>query len=587
MNIKNEARTEFDYDLINIENVIAEITDIDFERHYTLNFKVLDFLIENDKFNTKRQYLINQLANESETSLDFIRAFIEREINVKKFINLLCKDWKNIWLFLDHINQIAPEEKEIFYYLILNYAEIEDLQEIENNSSMKFFLVSKSDFLEKIENIDKLKQIIKVFNIRFSNVEFKYTSDDIIEYIYSNNNYAINPIMTKLMMMKFGSYSEKKFNTSNYSSVLESEAENLINYINSNINTYVSSIYLTLENNKEEDSEALLKLLNHSDIELNNRIEVINFTNTLIEDISKIKSVSNLFTSILENSKMTPNWKNVIHVFYEGKEQFSENLIAYLNNSEIANSLSTKVYSTKDEEDTFKNSFLSLDKIEDDLYVEYLEAFSEPIYDIALDGLDEEKVKGLVQKEKLTFSSDTYLKVRELFSPLQIDFAVNNIQKFIDEFFDLDISESEIVLLFKQKNLQDEFKFRILESFTENNEIADIELLTIIGDLYLRHSQQKLSKKVIYHILLESNLDKESKIEIFMKNHSLYDSNFISKFLTALGGKFKELNKKGPMPTFDKTKNLEDFFEYLKSEQYISRVLTQKGNKIKVTTFKI
>src|SRR5690606_1850124 len=90
MNIKNEMITPFEYDLQNVKNVIFEIPEIDFEKPYILNYKVLDFLLENEKFITKRQSYISQLANESSKSVDFIRSYIIRGNNLPLFIKLLC-----------------------------------------------------------------------------------------------------------------------------------------------------------------------------------------------------------------------------------------------------------------------------------------------------------------------------------------------------------------------------------------------------------------------------------------------------------------------------------------------------------------
>lgn len=585
MNIKNEMITPFEYDLQNVKNVIFEIPEIDFEKPYILNYKVLDFLLKNEKFITKRQSYISQLANESSKSVDFIRSYIIRGNNLPLFIKLLCNNWKNIWSYFDNVDDLPKEEKEAIFYLILNKAEMIDIEEMKNNSSMISFIESQADFVEKIEDTTRLKDIIRGFDIKFNNLDTRYISDDITEYIYSNNNYAINPVMLALMIKKFGNYDEKKFFESNYQSVLESGATQLIDYIHSYINKYVESTYLKLTENRE-DSKVLIELLNHPEIESKNIINIIDLTNTQIDDVAKIENnIDLILESILEKFKMRPTWENVINIFDKG-EGLLKPLIAYLNNSNTAEALSGRVYSNTNEEDLFKNWFLLLDEIDDSLYIQYLDSFAEKYSIENLQNLSKEKINGLVQKEKLVFTSKDFLKIKEAFSPLHIDYAINCIDDFIEEFNNIDILEKDISLLWTNERLKAPLKFKILELFAANNEITDVDLLTLIGELYLNHPQHKLSSKIIAQILLESNLQEDHKIELFLNERTLFDKQFITDFLSALGGKFKDLTQKGPMPTFENSKISKEFFDYLKSVNYVSKVIIHDEKNIKVTTFK-
>lgn len=585
MNIKNEMITPFDYDLQNVKNVIFEIPEIDFEKPYILNYKVLDFLLENEKFITKRQSYISQLANESSKSVDFIRSYIIRGNNLPLFIKLLCNNWKNIWSYFDNVDDLLKEEKEAIFYLILNKAEMIDIEEMKNNSSMISFIESQADFVEKIEDTTRLKDIIRGFDIKFNNLDTRYISDDITEYIYSNNNYAINPVMLELMIKKFGNYDEKKFFESNYQSVLESGATQLIDYIHSYINKYVESTYLKLTENRE-DSKVLIELLNHPEIESKNIINIIDLTNTQIDVVSKIENnIDWILESILEKFKMRPTWENVINIFDKG-EGLLNPLITYFNNPNTAEALSGRVYSNTNKEDLFKDWFLSLDEIDDSLYIQYLDSFAEKYLIENLQNLSKEKINGLVKKEKLVFTQENFLKIKEAYSPLQIDYAINNIYDFIEEFDNIDILEEDISLLLNNERLKAPLKFKIFELFAENYEITNADLLTLIGKLYLKHPQHKLASKIIAQILLESNLQENHKIELFLNERTLFDKQFITDFLTVLGGKFEELTKKGPMPKFENTKILKEFFDYLKSVNYVSKVIIHDEKNIKVTTFK-
>src|SRR5690606_13739177 len=321
------------------------------------------------------------------------------------------------------------------------------------------------------------------------------------------------------------------------------------------------------------DSKVLIELLNHPEIESKNIINIIDLTNTQIDDVAKIENnIDLILESILEKFKMRPNWENVINIFDKG-EGLLKPLIAYFNNSNTAEALSGRVYSNTNEEDLFKNWFLLLDEIDDSLYIQYLDSFAEKYSIENLQNLSKEKINGLVQKEKLVFTSKDFLKIKEAFSPLHIDYAINCIDDFIEEFNNIDILEKDISLLWTNERLKAPLKFKILELFAANNEITDVDLLTLIGELYLNHPQHKLSSKIIAQILLESNLQEDHKIELFLNERTLFDKQFITDFLSALGGKFKDLTQKGPMPTFENSKISKEFFDYLKSVNYVSKVI--------------
>ena len=65
----------------------------------------------------------------------------------------------------------------------------------------------------------------------------------------------------------------------------------------------------------------------------------------------------------------------------------------------------------------------------------------------------------------------------------------------------------------------------------------------------------------------------------------IFNTDFIPTFLNSLGGDYKQLNEKGPMPSFKKTNSLVVFFDYLKKIGKISKI-KDKGDWIKITTFR-
>src|SRR5699024_5267550 len=137
MNVNNEMESGYDYQLNQVANLIKEVDQNEFEKPYVFNYQLLDYLLEKGDFNDKREILLKFLSNENDSSFQFVEAYVERDINVEKLVKYLCSFWKNIWIYIENKASLTTEQKERYYFLILNYAEIEDIEKVEDDSNMK------------------------------------------------------------------------------------------------------------------------------------------------------------------------------------------------------------------------------------------------------------------------------------------------------------------------------------------------------------------------------------------------------------------------------------------------------------------
>ena len=515
-----------------------------------------------------------------------MKSYIEKGKDIAFFVKDLCKIWINIWSFVEQDSSLSEEEKLDYYTLILNKAEVGDLKKIASVSSLETFIFDKPDFLTLIDESEKLIEIIDLFDVQFTSLNFDGVSEDFRQYVYDNNNYAINPHMLFLMISTFGELNEENFNNSNYASIQLSKCDSLIVYVNSHIAKYIDAVYLKLETNKEEQPTYLVDLLNHSEIKKSDKERILLWTNTLIKDISELETPTELIDFLLQNLKAEANWSNIVFVYEEKEKSFSETLTNFINEPITAKTLSSKVFNSKEKNHAaFRRAFLLNNDIKDELYITYIDAFPFVYGDLNFETLSEAKVRALVDKRKLSFNLESYNKLKSNFSSLHLAFAINNITSFFKTFSELNLSEQELIDLLENSSLETSNKIKLIGLFEAENAITEIKALTLIGNINLAHSVLKPSEKTMSSILLKSSLRPDKKIELFIRDISMFTTDFTPNFLNALGGKYKELNEKGPMPSFRKTDSLVVFFDYLKRIEKISKI-KDKDNMIKVTTFR-
>ncbi len=586
MNVRNETPSDFEYKLDEVGNVIKKISDSEFEKSYVLNYNLLDHLFEFRGNSPKKNITIKQLSNESVDSVKFVKSYIEKSKHVSVFLKELCKIWTNIWGFIEQDSSLSEVEKLTYYTLILNNAEVSDLKKIASVSGLESFISSKPDFLTLIADVEKLREIIDLFDIKFTSLVFDGISKDIKEYVYESNNYAFNSSMLMLMIKTFGEFNQENFNNSNYAAIQLSKCDLLINYVDNHITEYIDSVYLKLENNKEEQLNYLVDLLNHAKILKSDKERILLWTNTVIEDISELETTSELIDFLLQNNKVEANWLNVIFVYEEKENTFSDSLLNFINDQKNAKTLSSKILNSKENnQPAFRRAFLLNNDINDEFYSLYIDAFPFNYSELNYETLSKPKVTALVEKGKLFFNLDNYNKLKTNFNSLHLTFAINNISSFFKEFSVLNLSELELIELLENSSLETSNKIKLIGLFETENTLTEVKALTLIGNISLEHTALKLSEPTLSSILLKSSIKQTQKIELLVRNISMFNSDFIPTFLNSLGGDYKQLNEKGPMPSFKKTNSLVVFFEYLKKIGKISKI-KDKGDLIKITTFR-
>lgn len=583
INIKTQKNSEFDFKLNKIDNLIKKVNQLEFEKEYILNYSLLDFLLSTNKHKLKSNLIFIQLKNESKASISFIDGFIDYSSNTELFIKTICKKWTNIWHYIENESNFSEDKKEKYFKLVIEHAETKDIKVIFDN--FKSIISENKDFLNVSKNQTKLKEIIKILDIKF-NIISDSSPKELLEVIYSNNYYSINTTMVKNILSFNNVFNPKLFKEKNYTSIKESGIKSLVEYIDTNIDEYITSVYLDLKI-EPNDIEPLENLLNNTNISIENKGYIIKQSNTKVENIDNIKKL-NVKNILLQDSKMAANWHNIFSVYNVGEEKvLSEELIEFINNNakELAKNKIDKDYPDTESAQVFIRTILLENSFDNESYNYLLKSVPYIYPSLSFEHLSLEKAKSLVQHKTLKVTNENYQLLKDNFDDFYILLIENNFSIFIKNIDTFELDNSDRLSILKSEKFTINQKVEFLDYHTETVFTTEIELLNEIGNLLNSNLELKIEKEIIKAVLLKSNLKVLSKIKTFNKYNSLFNNSEIELFLISLGEPYSNITENGKRPLIEYIDSNENFLKTLVQKKYISKYEIEKKG-IRISTFR-
>ena len=574
INVRNRQKLEFDYKLSKIDKIISKINPIDFNSEFILNYDLLDFLLKNHKTNKfPLDYVFTKLKDESSTSILFINGFIDLTENLNLFIKTLCEYWIGIWEY--YVNDVAFSDEQLNTILkyIIEYADIEAIIKIDKQSNLKNHLIKDSEILNITSNSDKLINVISELQLKFIDLDFENSPNNILNFIYENNHYDFNEKIVLKIIKKYGEFEQVSFDNSNYFSLKNSKSDSLINYIEANINDYIKSIYLKIDTNINEEQKAYLDLLNHSNLVLKLKKEVIRKVDTKISDISLIDNI-NLLSYIIENNKIEPNWENLLYFFKKSEDKILDTTIGFINNIDNANKLAELKMPTEVNEKNLYGDFckylIQSNNINNASYNLITNSIPWWYSDLNLDNLDEEKVISLIENNIINPNIEGYSNLKKISRKLSIKLIEKHTSKFIIliEHNVLDADDLELIL--KSKEINNSEKNIFLNTCSNKIILSNSENLKIISKILIDDNTIEVNELILKELITNKNIPIINRIRIFNKDLFSLDDIFIEKFLKNLGNNYDDItNKKIKAKISDNTDN-KALLKNLINKNYIS-----------------
>lgn len=577
INIKNKNRQPFEYKLSKLEKLIARISAYDFQTEYTLNYNLLDYLLLNShNYNIQINSVFTRLRDESKITSDFIKGYYEITPNLEKFIQKLCDKWTNIWEFIASSPDYSNELRTSIFKNILEFAELDTIKDIAQQSSFKTKILSDSLFLNNIENIEKLKKIIELLNLSFSKIDFENSNDEMLTYVYENSLYNINVQLISQFIKKFGVFNQVDFDNSNYFAIKNSESKLLIQYLELNFEKYIENIYLKIPTNSNEKLESLIELLNEASIKIGQKESIISQVNTKIEKLSKITN-EDLYEILLDHNKILATWENLLFAYNsedlaEGEEdkEILNSIINFINILENAQQLSnTKIPKEIEIYKGFWKKILTVNEIENDCYDLITKSGHWWYNDLKFEELSQEKIKILIKNLCIRPTKESYDKLKEYFDGLNVTLFEKRKTDYFKILNELTFDSSDLKLVLLSRVLENPEKLKIIKTCSIDT-IKTNANLQLIASTLLNDASFTVDDEIIISILINGSVLTDNRIKIFIKYSSKYDNEFIDSFLKSLGGDYADITNTSLKAKLVKTEENRKLLDIIENKNYIS-----------------
>jgi hypothetical protein len=428
------------------------------------------------------------------------------------------------------------------------------------------------------EENEKCKELIAKLDIKIEYIKNPSDNPLLFNYIYENKHYLLTPKMLEVVVREKGNmenFIADDLRYKNLTIIRKSEAKELIEYIDKNINLYFENAFNELENNNQESEETLLYILNHEDLDLEYKKDIIIKVKTKIDDIKTV-SDEELWKVLLENYKIIAKWDNLLF-YYQSLEDknIDSALIEYLNNECNYKQLSADRINNKDifDKDKILNPFNTKLILASNLSDEAYSNLIKSIYFINYDNLDIEelslsKVQSILTTNILSLTQENINRLKEYFSPEHITFIENKKDEFLEEFSEFELDSDDILKLLVSSKFTIEEKFTILENIDEIDDVK--ELKEVISKLYIENNKEINDIGIFENLFYGEN---KYNLELLVSQIKYFDDcEIIKPYLEAFEDKqYNELlNKSASKHYMDDSELNRELLKKLKDKDCIS-----------------
>ena len=585
LSIKSQRKLENSYRLGKIENLISKINPADYSSEYVLNYDLVEYILIDKNYSGIKSQIFKKISDESRSSIEFVVGYTERTTTANEFFKSLCQAWPNVWNFIENDSNFPSEFKIKYLKLILEFGELSDIKLIADKSKLRMSIANNKLFSSKLEDTQKLRSIIRELNIKFVSIETEQSTNEFLDFLYENSFYELNYEMLNLFIKKKGNFNQTEFEKSNFYSIKNSKALTLVNYVQENLNLYINNVYLRIETNRNENEETLIELLN-SELSFENKILVVEFTETKIEKLEKIIDPE-IQTTIFNKSKVKPSWENLLLEYNKSKEEISDSIVAYLNIAKNAMELSlAKIPSeteSREKNIAFTKALLSTEDILDYSYGLITKSCPWSFTAIDIKKLSRNKVISLIDNSVLAISKEYLQVLKSSFSPLQIRLIERSKESYLEKLAEFSIDSDDLKFLLNSSKLSSSEKNIVLDSLQDSTINADLENLRLITILVLSDNKFSVKDSVVKSVILNSAISTTDRIKFFNIKHEQIPTELAKEFLSGLGELYSNILIPGKKISLDRNSLSLMFSEILKEKEIITSLEFDK-KKIIIAT---
>lgn len=582
VNVKlHKPMNDFSHKLQRVDNLLRQIPANDFGKPYILNNYLVDFILSDayvmvDETEEKKNKLFSLLTSNKIVSTQFVVQYLERYQHIDEFLTELCSRSHSVWKILS--KYFKGEKLEDYFQRIIKNCPVEDI--IPQFYMNEAYIENYPDFMMIDCEKNKLKEIVDKLDVKFVTLS-KQTSKEDIQYIYDRHYYALKPdIMQFVLSIVLEEWDKHAFNTQNYSYV-RINAPQTAKYIQSNLLAYIDNVYLALDYPQTIESVHLVELLNNETLPFEKKKQIINKSESKVENIEDVADVS-LRNDLCKQNKMEATWENIRIMMNEDEE--SENAcVEFINILENAQQLSSTASPKEEQTPDDDNLFYDLvcrNDIHDEAYALIVPHVNFNCPDFEEDEISENHMRILIDNNIITPSGEGFRYLKEKHPNLRITLLEKTAKDHEWKYSECQFDAEDIMQIVQSAKLDDATKRAMINSISSTNVMAEnIESIKLVVQWLLsgeRNGDATLKKEIMNFLVQQKSIDASTRKQLFIKYANVITD--IEPFMKSLGKPYSDLVEREDItyiPTEDKK-----LLETLRKVEYITKYLYTPGNKM-------
>ncbi len=578
LSVKNQEPLEFTHPLYKVDAVIKKLNRTDYKRSAALNFDLLDTLLQGDAHSDCLEVFATQLCNCQKRPLEFVDTYLAKRADASLLINLLCSRWNGFWQCIAHDADYPTDKIDRYLKIILLYVEVNNILNVNIESSLSRYISKKENFLaltSDIGKIAKLKNVLTKLKVKFVFLESTESNKELFDFICENSLYEINERMVELIVgfCNPAVIEDGVIRRSNYTTIFRSECKSLIKYINDNINEYVEKVLLKLESNFDESEETVIGLLNNEEITAENKTAILKKEKVILPNLSDIED-HELWDKVITASKIKATWENLLLYFGEKKilDEAMSNFLSRPENYAALTQIKLK------ESDQFPEELIKLISIQillcpdlsDESYDNLVKCI--PYWYSALPGIENvtnTKIGIMIRNGKLQLTEGNFNTLKEHANNQYALLVEKNIDAFLKGIDKYSLDEVGLQYLLKSKTISDVQKIALLKSIDAIIVNDEVELARTIYNFYLKQKPCPQIEIALQEILLKQNIPTIEKVKLFNTQVDHLDVSVIPNLLTLIGEPISGIAS-NQQPTLENNATYEVFASKLKETGILS-----------------
>lgn len=468
LSIKDHEAKPFDYSVTKTAQVVRRLLPHEFAQREALNFTVLEYLLSSAECGDKLSAMMKQLSDGSDLSWQFVDEFIIQTSHLSRFIRLLAMSWEQMWAHIYHDPVLTYSRKVYYLSLICTNAGVETILKLNDKGKLiSTFFEEHEDILQQLSSVEPeiMVSIIPKLDISFSKLKIEGVDADVLNCIFDNCFYEINPGMIHNVVAYKNAALCSRLNRQNYTTIVSLGYAPLIKYVHENLPLYIDNIVLNGAN-RNENINQIIDLIKRSISDVKRCERIIQFEEFCLSNISlccgdqysEYKTELELvWNALLNHGRIEPSWENVDRYWcYFGLTAALTEFIT-INADILVGKPSTCL------DDALRQEIIQSD-IKPPVFTKLLKHLHLADFDIPLENIHEVNVEAMIKSHYFTFSADMYTELGESYPALSEAYILENKDAFLAEASTIPLEKDVFESLIMSMRTNNAFKESIIKT---------------------------------------------------------------------------------------------------------------------------